>query len=109
MVPSQLARLAAMWECQPAYARSGYPRAVRLFGAAAALRDTLGTPRVAIYQEHYRRSVVFARAQHDKTSWEANWAKGRAMTLEQAIRYALEGSDDTTSVYSPHGAEVPGS
>jgi hypothetical protein len=31
-----------------------------------------------------------ARGQVDEAIWEAAWAEGRAMTLEQAIAYALE-------------------
>jgi len=31
-----------------------------------------------------------ARAQLDETTWAAAWAEGRAMTLEQAITYALD-------------------
>jgi hypothetical protein len=32
------------------------------------------------------------RAQLGETSFAAAWAEGRAMTLEQAITYALEGT-----------------
>ena len=31
-----------------------------------------------------------ARSQLDVTSWQEAWAQGRAMTLEEAISYALE-------------------
>jgi DNA-binding NarL/FixJ family response regulator len=36
------------------------------------------------------RDIAAARAQLDAATWEAAWAEGRAMSLEQAIAYALE-------------------
>jgi hypothetical protein len=38
-------------------------------------------------QEPY---LAAARSQLDETSWQEAWAQGRAMTLEEAISYALE-------------------
>ena len=38
----------------------------------------------------YEGDVATARAQVDDATWDAAWAEGRAMTLEQAIAYALE-------------------
>ena len=41
-------------------------------------------------QIEHDRVVANARAQLDEATWETAWAEGRAMTLEQAIAYALE-------------------
>jgi hypothetical protein len=38
----------------------------------------------------YERSVSVARERLDEPVFAAAWADGRAMTLEQAIAYALE-------------------
>ena len=38
----------------------------------------------------YERSVAAARAQLDEAAFAAAWAEGRAMTLEQAILFALD-------------------
>lgn len=38
----------------------------------------------------YDRDVAAARAQPTPGEWEAGWAEGKAMTLEQAIAYGLE-------------------
>ena len=38
----------------------------------------------------YDRALAAARAQLDEAAWNAAWAEGRAMTLEQAVTYALE-------------------
>ena len=39
---------------------------------------------------NYERSVAAARAQLDDATFAKAWAEGRAMTMEQAIAYALE-------------------
>ena len=38
----------------------------------------------------YERFVAAARSDLDEEAFAAAWAKGRAMTLEQAIAYAIE-------------------
>jgi hypothetical protein len=65
-------------------------RAARLFGASEALPEAMGAPlepgEIAL-QEPY---LTVTRSQLDETSWQEAWAQGRAMTLEDAISYALE-------------------
>ncbi len=61
-------------------------RVARLWGAAEALREVIGAPR----QSEDEQAVARARAQLDEAAWQAAWAEGRAMSLEQAIAYALE-------------------
>jgi hypothetical protein len=34
--------------------------------------------------------LAYVRAQLDKATFEAAWAEGQAMTLEQAVAYALD-------------------
>jgi predicted ATPase len=76
-----LACVAAAWE------EAG--RAARLFGASEALREAMGVPpepgEIALQEPH----LAAARSRLDKTSWQEAWAEGRAMTLEEAISYAL--------------------
>lgn len=70
-------------------------RAVRLLGAASALRDIIRTPMRRIDSAQYDRTVTSARAAVGEDAFAAAWAVGRAMTLEQAIDEALgkEGED----------------
>jgi predicted ATPase/class 3 adenylate cyclase len=68
-------------------------RAVRLFGAAEALRESAGNMLWPAYRTAYDRDVALARAQFDDATFTAAWAAGRAMTLEQAIAYALSDED----------------
>ena len=59
--------------------------AARLWGAAEALRETMGTPISPVYRADYERSVAAARAQLGEQAFAAAWAEGRTMTPEQAL------------------------
>lgn len=65
-------------------------RAAQLFGAAEALRETIGSPLPLAKRHEYERRVAAACDALGQESFAAAWAEGRAMTLEQAIAYALE-------------------
>ena len=77
-----------------AAARGEAERATRLFGASEALPEAMGAPlepgEMAL-QEPY---LAASRSQLDETSWQEAWAEGGAMTLEEAISYALEEAGD---------------
>jgi predicted ATPase/DNA-binding SARP family transcriptional activator/DNA-binding CsgD family transcriptional regulator len=75
-------------------------RAAKLFGAAQALRETVSRrlePRERALREPH---LVVARSRLDEATWEAAWAEGRAMSMEQAIEYALL-EEKPTSPTSP--------
>ena len=64
-------------------------RAVRLFGAAQALREEAGRPMSPLdLAEHERQHDVVRRALGDER-FAAAWATGQAMSLDEAIQYAL--------------------
>ena len=65
-------------------------RAVRLFGVAAARREQIGFPVDPVDRPDYDRDVAAAHAQLFPGEWDAGWPEGKAMTLEQALAYALE-------------------
>jgi DNA-binding CsgD family transcriptional regulator/tetratricopeptide (TPR) repeat protein len=78
-------------------------RAARLFGAAQALWETLReavafehTPEEEAWRQPYRATT---RSRLGEAAWEEALAKGRAMTLEQAIDYAL--SEEEPSATPP--------
>lgn len=64
--------------------------AARLFGAEEALRETLGVPVGAGDQAEHAHNMALIRHALSDTDFSAAWAVGRAMTLEQAIEYALQ-------------------
>ncbi|MBI3461405.1 tetratricopeptide repeat protein [Candidatus Acetothermia bacterium] len=65
-------------------------RAARLFGAATAVRETIGAPVPPCDHEDYERDIAAVRAGLGDTKFAKAWEGGRAMTLEQAIKFALE-------------------
>jgi tetratricopeptide (TPR) repeat protein len=65
-------------------------RAATLFGVAEAFRESLHRPRIS-GEEKYEQSLASMRAALGESRFAAAWAEGRAMTLEQAIEYALAG------------------
>jgi predicted ATPase/DNA-binding XRE family transcriptional regulator len=72
---------------------NGQPeRAARLLGAAEALRESASIQLPPIFCASYDHDVTAARAGMDEATFAEAWAAGRAMTMEQAIAYALDGS-----------------
>jgi predicted ATPase len=65
-------------------------RAARLCGAAAALRKAIGVPRPPADQDDYDRRVAAARDTLGEEAFAAAWSAGQAMSIEDAIRYALD-------------------
>jgi predicted ATPase/class 3 adenylate cyclase/DNA-binding CsgD family transcriptional regulator len=59
--------------------------AMRLWGAEATLRETMGSPLPPIYRAGYEHAVAAARAHLGEQAFAAAWAEGRAMTPEQAL------------------------
>ncbi len=66
-------------------------RAAHLFGAAKALRAAIGVPLPPNERDRYDREVAALREALGEEAFAAAWAAGRAMTLEEAVAYALEG------------------
>jgi ATP/maltotriose-dependent transcriptional regulator MalT len=66
-------------------------RATRLFGVADALSEKTGAGvSWSILRSLNERDLVITREMLDPEAFEAAWAEGRTMTLEQAVAYALE-------------------
>jgi hypothetical protein len=63
---------------------------VRLFAAAADLREAVGTSMMVTDQAEHDRNLADARSRLGEAASAAAWAEGRAMTLEQATAYARE-------------------
>ena len=64
-------------------------RAARLSGSAEALREAIDAPIPPSRRADYERNVVETRAALGQEAFAAAWAEGRAMSLEQALAYAL--------------------
>jgi tetratricopeptide (TPR) repeat protein len=72
-------------------------RAARLLGAADALREKVQSPMTDNEQVEYDGNMVRLRTMLLEAEFNALWAQGRAMTLEQAIGLALSIKGDTDS------------
>ncbi len=70
-------------------ARGRYGRAARLYGAAETLREAIGHHPSPQAQEVFDRRLASTRRGLGEVAFPAAWAEGRAMTLEQAVEYAL--------------------
>ena len=70
-------------------AEGQYVRAARLLGAAESHRKAQGNPLPFAHRSDYDRPVATIRAGLNEEALGSAWAEGRAMTLEQAIEYAL--------------------
>ncbi|MGE5264154.1 MAG: ATP-binding protein, partial [Acidobacteriota bacterium] len=82
-------------------AAEGQPeRAARLFGAAEALRDGIHLSIRVYNRAPYDRYWPMAQSSTDEKTLGRAWAEGKAMSLEQAIDYALSG------MMSPHQASA---
>jgi predicted ATPase len=77
----------ATWQGDP-------ERAARLFGAVDALIDMIGYVIEPQDRVTYDRNLAATRAQLTEEAWQKAYAQGRAMTLEQAVEYALQEAGD---------------
>jgi predicted ATPase/DNA-binding NarL/FixJ family response regulator len=70
--------------------RGDHARAARLFGAAEAMREAVSVSLLASVRADYDRGVAAARAGLNEATFYTAWSEGRAMSFEQAVKYALE-------------------
>jgi len=67
-------------------------RALKFFSAAEALREKAHSPMTDQEQNEYDQSVAQLRATIvSETEFNALWAEGKSMTMEQAIEFAIGG------------------
>jgi hypothetical protein len=107
----RLARLAAsilsiawrQWSSVAVVWRDQHAEAARAGGTplwpAEALREGLGAPLLGAARAPYDRSVAAVRTALEEGTLAERWAEGRAMTLEQAIVYALERPPSSTGCW----------
>ncbi len=86
------AAIAHQLECFAAIGltRGQYSRAARLFGAAAALRTKIGIAMTSPERAEYDRNLDQLRAHMDERSFQDDWTAGQALSMDGAIKLALE-------------------
>jgi non-specific serine/threonine protein kinase len=95
-------------ECLAAFAaldavRGQGARAVRLFAAQAEVLRRIGGEATPADRADSERFLAAARAALPEDAFEAAWAEGRAMTLEEAIADALQAWTITTGAEEEKG------
>ncbi|HYI16983.1 MAG TPA: LuxR C-terminal-related transcriptional regulator [Thermomicrobiales bacterium] len=81
-------------------------RAARLYGAAHRLRVTTGFP-IAFYQKaSLEREVAIARASLGDLAFDEGWRQGTAMSIDEAVAFALEVTTDAASRDNPSGPRL---
>src|SRR6202030_2434092 len=76
----------------PLAGRAGGPReAARLFGAVEAIRLCIGSVRFKVWDAGYEASVAALRDALGENDFDAAWAEGTALSVEEAIAYAQRG------------------
>lgn len=83
-----------------ALAQRNPQKAVHMLSAAAALRISIGSVIDPVDQPEYQNRRAALRAELGEARFEAAWNEGRALSLEQAIAYAL-GNQNSESTPPP--------
>lgn len=76
-----------------ALAQGASQRAAALFGAAAALREQVGTPLQPADRPDYDRAIATLRSALGEAAFEAAWGEGRSWPLEQTVSEGLKASE----------------
>jgi predicted ATPase/DNA-binding SARP family transcriptional activator/DNA-binding CsgD family transcriptional regulator len=71
-------------------------QAARLWGAAAVLREATGWRWWAAERRLLEPQLIAARSRMEEADWEAAFAEGKAMDLEEAVAYALSEEEQAT-------------
>src|SRR5205814_5780325 len=70
-------------------------RVARLSGAAEAVREAAGVAESTIRRAEHEQNADAARAALGEAAFAAAWTEGRALGLEEAVRYALAPEEPT--------------
>jgi DNA-binding CsgD family transcriptional regulator len=81
--------------------------AARLFGAAEAIRQRIGSVRFKIYDAGHEASVVALRDAMGKNDFDSAWAEGAGLSTEEAITYARRGRGQRKRPSSGWGSLTP--
>ena len=71
-----------------------YRRSARLFGAAETLIPSICLEMSKTERAKHDQAIAATRAALGEEGFTTAWVEGRALTMEQAIAYALEDSSD---------------
>jgi predicted ATPase/DNA-binding NarL/FixJ family response regulator len=90
-----------------AVARRLVDRAVRLWAAAAGLRDAIGAPLAPSERASYDMVIAAARSALSEPQLAAIWAEARSLSVPAAVQLALRDEAATSHSSANAGAGVP--
>jgi len=73
-----------------AQAQKELPRATQLFGASEAVSESIYTEMTPYDHDQYTRNVTALHTQLPAADFDAAWEAGRKLTLEEAVKLAME-------------------
>jgi DNA-binding CsgD family transcriptional regulator len=78
--------------------------AARLFGASDAARQHMGMVRFKVFDEVDESTIAVVREALGENDFEAAWAEGAALSIEEATAYALRGRGERKRATSGWGS-----
>ena len=78
-------------------ARVETERAARLWGVAQASHEAKGIPRDTDFLAEADARISAVRSGIGEEAWEEAWRRGRLMTLDEAISYALAEEEEVSA------------
>ena len=75
---------------ETAMLRGDAVRSVRLYSACEALHQEFGFPMTSQDRKKHDHYVAALCEQLGQADFEATWAMGKSMTMDQAVAYALQ-------------------
>jgi DNA-binding CsgD family transcriptional regulator len=84
-----------------------HQEAARLLGAAAAIRQRIGAVRFKVWDAWYEASVAVLRDTLDEKDFDAAWAEGAGLSIDEAIAYARRGRGQRKRPSSGWGSLTP--
>ena len=71
-------------------------RAARIWGGVEGYRDARGIPWAPDEREIIEPHLEAARSRLDGAAWQEEWERGRSMSLDQTVHYALAGQEEAS-------------
>jgi predicted ATPase/class 3 adenylate cyclase/DNA-binding CsgD family transcriptional regulator len=84
-----------------------FHHALRLLGAASAIRQSLEIPLFKVFDDHHDAVITSLRNAMTDNEFEAAWAEGAALTVDEAIAYAQRGRGERKRPSSGWGSLTP--
>ncbi len=84
-----------------------YRDAARIFGATESMRRQMGAVRFKIYDAGYETGVAKLREAMGDNDFDAGWAEGAALSIDEAIAYVKRGRGERKRPSSGWGSLTP--